>query len=656
MLLARMAEAVYWAGRYLERAEDTARIVQVHGETHVDIPVGEDVGWAPLIEIAGSMAEYRERISPMVAGSPESEVRRSAETRVVAYVLTDRDNPSSILSSISAARDNLQRARPVVAREVWEICHELWVALSPAATDVAQRDERVVWLRRVIEQVQRINGVMQGTMRRDEALAFFRLGQHLERAEMTCRLLAVRADSAVPGPGSDDYYEVRHMAVLRSLASYQPFRRTTPTRPDAASTLRFLLQDEAFPRAVSACLGEVRDQVKALPHNERILAACIDTAVLVADAPVARPTLTRLRAFLGELRPAIENVGDHIEAAYFAAPAAFASKLDGRADRVVTAPAWSTRSAAVALATGRIGGVAEDRAYRVVHTTTYEYAAPVEQSYNESHLRPRDTEHQMCRAHALDIDPAPTSRFESIDPFGNAMATFVVQGGFERLSVTATSDVVVSPSPRPPTGPPWESVRTLLAIDRQPAARDARRCRAPSRLVPTSIDLAEYAQVSFQPGRSLVESVEDLTGRIFTEFHYEPGFTSISTPLLEVLEQRRGVCQDFAHLMIGCLRSVGLAARYVSGYIETVPAPGQERLVGADASHAWASVYLPGWGWVDVDPTNDQFVAESYITTAWGRDYWDVSPLRGSVEGGGASHGLEVAVDVMRLVTEPVDA
>ncbi len=292
----------------------------------------------------------------------------------------------------------------------------------------------------------------------------------------------------------------------------------------------------------------------------------------------------------------------------------------------------------------------------MVHTTTYEYDAPVEQSYNEAHLRPRNTEYQECLAYELVVDPAPTSRFESVDPFGNSVTTFIVQGGFDRLSVTATSDVVVSPSPRPPTGPPWESVRTMLEIDRQPSARDARRCRAPSRLVPTSTALAEFAQISFQPGRSLVESVQDLTDRIFTEFHYEPGFTSISTPLLEVFEQRRGVCQDFAHLMIGCIRSLGLAARYVSGYIETVPAPGQERLIGADASHAWASVYLPGWGWIDVDPTNDQFVAESYIITAWGRDYWDVSPLRGSVEGGGGSHRLDVAVDVTRVVTEPVDA
>jgi transglutaminase-like putative cysteine protease len=300
--------------------------------------------------------------------------------------------------------------------------------------------------------------------------------------------------------------------------------------------------------------------------------------------------------------------------------------------------------------------VAEARVYRVTHTTTYEYAAMVEQSYNEAHLRPRPTDHQVCLEHTLSIDPAPSTRFESVDPFGNSVATFVVQGGFDRMAVTATSEVEVSPPPPPPAGPPWESVRTLLEIDRQTSARDARRCRAPSRLIPTSGALADYAQGSFEPGRPLVESVMDLTARIYREFHYEPGFTSISTPLLEVFEHRRGVCQDFAHLMIGCIRSLGLAARYVSGYIETFPPPGQTHLVGADASHAWASVYLPGWGWVDVDPTNDQFVAASYITTAWGRDYWDVSPLRGSVEGGGGSHHLDVAVDVARIVRATADA
>src|SRR5580704_2016710 len=313
MLLARMAEAVYWAGRHLERAEDTARIVQVHGETHIDLPVGEDVGWAPLIEIAGTMAAYQERNSQLGSGTSAAAFKRSVESRVVTYVLTDRDNPSSILASIAGARDNLRLARPVVPREVWELCNELWISLSPATTTIGARDKRVRWLQRVIDEIQRINGVMQGTMRRDEALAFFQMGQQLERAEITCRVLAVRADSAVPDPGREVYNEVHQMALLRSLASYQPFRRAMPARPDPASTLRFLLQDEAFPRAVCACLTELRDLVKDLPHNERILAACTDTAVLVADAPVAHPNPATLRSFLAELSPAIANLNDHIE-------------------------------------------------------------------------------------------------------------------------------------------------------------------------------------------------------------------------------------------------------------------------------------------------------------------------------------------------------
>jgi transglutaminase-like putative cysteine protease len=290
----------------------------------------------------------------------------------------------------------------------------------------------------------------------------------------------------------------------------------------------------------------------------------------------------------------------------------------------------------------------------VSHRTTYEYSGPVEQSYNEAHLRPRATDRQHCDLHTLAIDPEPTSRSEYTDSFGNTVTIFVVEGGFDRLSVTATSEVTVRRAPPPPPSLPWESAQWLLDIDRQSGSRDARQYRAPSRLVPASPELAEYALPSFGAGRPLVDAVVDLAGRIHEDFVYEPGFTSVTTPLLEVLEYRRGVCQDFAHLAVGCVRSIGLAARYVSGYIETIPPPGQPHLLGADASHAWFSVYVPGWGWIDVDPTNDQLVSDSYVTTAWGRDYWDVSPLRGSVEGGGSSHTLDVAVDVTRTAT-PMD-
>jgi transglutaminase-like putative cysteine protease len=169
-----------------------------------------------------------------------------------------------------------------------------------------------------------------------------------------------------------------------------------------------------------------------------------------------------------------------------------------------------------------------------------------------------------------------------------------------------------------------------------------------SPLVPLSVDVRAYAEPSFRVGRPLVDAVAELIERIFEDFVYDPGFTTVTTPLEQVLGFRRGVCQDFAHLAIGCLRSMGLAARYVSGYLETAPPPGEERMIGADASHAWPSVFIPGWGWLDVDPTNDRIVGSTYVTTAWGRDYSDVSPLKGIVFGGGHSHTLDVSVDVAR--------
>jgi len=663
MVLARVAEAAYWAGRYLERAEDMARIVQVHGETHIDLPVGEDVGFGPLVDIAGMRLLYEERhgpvgpppplrTGPVTAPGPEA-VASASEARIVAFVLTDRANPSSILSSVGSARNDLRVARPVVAREVWELCNDLWHALVADAPAVGRRDVRVRWLRRVVEECQRITGVLLGTMRRDEALAFLRMGQQLERAELTCRLLAVRADSAVPGAGREPYDDVHRMALLRSLASYQPFRRAMPARPDAGSTLRFLLQDEAFPRAVCACLSEIGDVAKTLPGNEDLLSACTDAAVVLAGAPVTQLTAVGLVAFLADLAPAVRAVHDRIESSYFAPPPATRDGATTGDDAGAVPPARVRGSAEDPGPDGGIGATPGERAYRVVHRTTYDYDAPVDQSYNEAHLHPRDSARQRCVAHELAVDPAPRSVSEYRDLFGNSVTTFVVQGGFVHMAAVATSEVRVRALPPPPPGPPWESVRTLLDIDRQAEARAARRCRAASRLVPTAPALADYATVSFPPGRPLVEALAELAARIHRDFAYEPGFTSITTPLLEVLEARRGVCQDFAHLAIGCLRSLGLSARYVSGYVETRPPPGGERLLGADASHAWASAFLPGWGWVDVDPTNDRLVDESYITTAWGRDYWDVSPLRGSVEGGGDSHRLDVAVDVQRLASAP---
>lgn len=287
--------------------------------------------------------------------------------------------------------------------------------------------------------------------------------------------------------------------------------------------------------------------------------------------------------------------------------------------------------------------------YRIVHRTDYRYSAPVARCRNEAHLQPRATDHQRCLASELVVEPTPVSWTERSDFFGNPVISFAVDGPFEQLSITSTSSVSVSDrEPLSTAGPPWEKARDQLVDDLSPGFLAAREFCFESPLVPPSAGVEEYARDSFPVGRRLVDAVADLTGRIFTEFAYDPGFTTVTTPLEEVLRCRRGVCQDFAHLAIGCLRSMGLAARYVSGYLETAPPEGAERLVGADASHAWPSVFVPDLGWLDVDPTNDQLVGDTYVTTAWGRDYSDVSPLKGIVFGGGGSHTLDVSVDVRR--------
>jgi uncharacterized alpha-E superfamily protein/transglutaminase-like putative cysteine protease len=636
-LLAKSAEALYWAGRYFERAEDLARVIEAHGDAHFDIPVGADVGWRPLLAIAGVERAFATRLDARRSSEEEP-----LETRIVRFLLTDHDNPSSITTSLESARRNLRIARPVVPREVWEACNDLWLGLRPgdAATyplDGSGRDGRVPTLRRVIDGCQRLHGVLLGTMRRDEALVFVQLGQHIERIDMTARVLSVRADSVLPAT-PDAYDDVRRSAVLRSLAALQSFRRVAPSAMDGLSVLRFLVLDERFPRAMAACLSEIISNLKALPASDDPMAAAADLRVSVADAPLARLGAVELRAFADDVQAAVGGLHERIDATYFSPT--YRVVEDARQPLPARPARRSLETDPAAPA---------PRRYRIRHQTVYTYGAAAEQSYNEAHLRPRDTERQSVLDHRLDIDPEPVSCFEHLDAFGNTMASFQVKGGFRRLEVVATSDVALLAPPVPPSGPPWESALRVLHSDRLPVAREARRYLSPSRLVPTAPALAEYAHPSFTRGRPLVEGAIDLCGRVHADFQYDPGFTSVTTPLLEVFEHRRGVCQDFAHLMVGCLRSLGLAARYVSGYLETEPPTDQDKLIGADASHAWPSIFLPGWGWLDLDPTNDQLVDESYVTLGWGRDFWDVSPLRGSVDGGGGSQTLEVGVDVERV-------
>jgi transglutaminase-like putative cysteine protease len=243
--------------------------------------------------------------------------------------------------------------------------------------------------------------------------------------------------------------------------------------------------------------------------------------------------------------------------------------------------------------------------------------------------------------------PVPAVSTKSTDYFGNAVSFFTIQEPHQELTLEAQSQVEVLPDPASQTTetPAWETIASGVANSFAPEDLEACQFIFDSPQVRRSEKLAHYAAASFAAGKPLMQAVLDLTARMHRDFQYDTTATQVTTPLERFFEERRGVCQDFAHLQIACLRSIGLPARYVSGYLPTTRLASGGRLVGADASHAWVSVYSPGTGWIDVDPTNNMLPSTSHITLSWGRDYNDVSPIRGVVQGGGEHH-LSVSVEV----------
>jgi len=291
--------------------------------------------------------------------------------------------------------------------------------------------------------------------------------------------------------------------------------------------------------------------------------------------------------------------------------------------------------------------------YRIRHVTSYDYSAPVSYGFSLAHLTPRETRYQRCLRWRFEVTPTPQNIAHRNDFFGNAISYFSIEQAHRDLTITATSEVETVASRRAGGENdtlPWESARDAAATAAAKRAANALQYVYESPFVGFSPAQQAYAAESFPAGRPLLESVAELNRRIFSDFQYDPEFSTIVTPLARVFKERRGVCQDFAHLAIACLRSLGLAARYVSGYLETLPPPGREKLQGADASHAWFAVFHPGRGWVEFDPTNDTAAGERHLVLAWGRDYGDVVPVRGVVSGGG-EHRLDVSVDVL-----PVEA
>jgi len=291
--------------------------------------------------------------------------------------------------------------------------------------------------------------------------------------------------------------------------------------------------------------------------------------------------------------------------------------------------------------------------YQILHDTCYHYDSPVSLAQQLAHLWPRDCAWQRCTEQQLLISPEPTTRRDEQDVFGNPLTRLAFERPHDELQVNArlTVEVLARPALDFNLSPAWELTRNALTYSSQPLSAElleACRYRFQSPYVHLKRSFVEFSESCFPPGRPLLLGVQALMEKIFDEFTFDAEATQVATPLVEVLERRRGVCQDFAHLMLACVRSRGLAARYISGYLLTRPPPGQPRLIGADASHAWVSVFCPVLGWVDFDPTNNVQPALEHITLAWGRDFSDVSPLRGVILGGG-SHDPEVRVTVMPL-------
>ena len=290
--------------------------------------------------------------------------------------------------------------------------------------------------------------------------------------------------------------------------------------------------------------------------------------------------------------------------------------------------------------------------YEIKHITENKYMGSVSVSHLLMHLTPRDDDRQSLLSHELSVDPVPAVATWHGDYFGNTTRFLTVDRAHTRLTVTSTSRVAVGPAfvPDPTETPAWEIVRARCRSDHSGQSLEAHEFTYPSTLVPVGPEFSEYSAKSFEKQRPLLDAVLHLTQRIYTEFKFDPTATTVTTPVSEVMRHRRGVCQDFAQFQIACLRSMGVPARYVSGYLETDPPPGQTKLRGVDASHAWVGFFCPGIGWIDIDPTNNCFASMRHITLGWGRDYADVCPIRGVLVGGMDQH-MTVSVDVAALTS-----
>jgi uncharacterized alpha-E superfamily protein/transglutaminase-like putative cysteine protease len=601
-LLSRVAERLYWTARYLERAETTSRLARVYGSLLLDLPREAGLSWDVLVEINGGAERYRE-LHP----SPGVD---TAER----YFVADRDNPSSVRSSLAFARESVRTTRDIVPSEAWRSINELCFWVTQELDAATSHRRRYGIHSRVVERCQQISGMLADTMSHDAAYQFFRLGRGIERADMTTRIIDAAAAMLLGRENLARFDNTLWMAVLQSLSAYQMYRQKVRRPIDGTAVIAYLLKDTQFPRSIGFSSREIGAALSMLPRSGEPIKKLGDLRRMLSLRNLNELSLAGLHQWIDDAQLKIGELHALIEATWFR-PSASAA----RPQRV-------------------------SKLYEIRHKTTYSYENVVSHSRHVLHLRPRLHPRQSCLDTRTIVEPPPAAQSVGEDSFGNPVQHLTVEQPHKILVVDAHARVEVRSAARPELelSARWETVRDRLSAGN---ALEASEYVSASPYVVGSDDVWAYAQQSFTPGRPILAAAMELTERIFRDFEYRGGVSDVSTPVSEVFAMRQGVCQDFAHLEIACLRSLGLAARYVSGYLLTQPPEGEEKLVGADASHAWLSVFAGDAGWVDFDPTNNAIPGIDHITFAWGRDYGDVSPIKGVMIGGGA-HRISVAVDV----------
>ena len=637
-LTPRAAGNLYWMGRYAERTEFTARLLTVADN------LVEDNVHRPGTPGHAAMSTTLQALSQVTGVWPDAAAPAASPIEGLRRLLVDESTRGTI--AYAAARTHLAAAgaRELLSVDTFGILGRLQASLAESreAGDQVHLQPAAA---QVLDASLALAGIVAESLVRDPIWAFLEAGRRIERAQTATRLLR-NTLALVRPPVAEGLITETVLRAGDSLITYQR-RMAFGVGPDlpVAAAVDLLLRDPANPRSVVAQLNSLVAAAALIPDA----GACATASTLAGELSGVdaeelcdgdRGPLLRL---LLDVESRLRRLSDALEAAHFTA-----SQPQQSFTVQERQSAANAADAAPAASDDRFGR----RRYEVRHRTHYAYDADVSASYERAMLRPRDTATQLIVSHDIVVDPAPTVLDEHTDILGNFSHYVEITAPHRHLTVTKSTIVEVEwPRVNLDALDAWTVADAAVALASDPGIDALERAAyvLPSARVDLSEPVVSFAGGLVPPWRPLGDAIRAVFHEIHTRFRYDTSATTVNTTLSELLDARAGVCQDFAHLAVACFRSAGLPARYVSGYLETLPPPGQPKLAGSDATHAWASVQVPGGAWVDLDPTNDQLADSSYIVTAWGRDFGDVSPLKGVIFTESKHSTLDVAVDVLRL-------